>query len=692
MTQKFEKFGKYILLEKLASGGMAEVYLALSSGAEGIGKFVAIKRILPEYSNNKDYVSMFIEEAKVVMNLSHQNIVSIFEFGMESGQFFIVQEFIEGRNIKQFLNGLEKSKKPFSIAQIVYIAKEVAAGLDHSHNCIDRRTGENLSIIHQDISPQNIMLNYEGEIKVIDFGIAKSDSIHEQSDGFIRGKLGYLSPEQVELGQADQRSDVFSLGVMLWELLAKESLFRSKTAAESLKRICNCHVPDLTNKKWGVDATLNAIVQKATAKNRDDRYQSANEFYKELNTYLNKNFPAFSYHEIGQLVHGVYKDEIQERRKRMAEYVHLAFDKATVVESHTKSDLVAEQKSSLEETKLQISSQEVVLVEYKAINNSAPKSPLVPPHKTGDLESPKQVESNKPPDSSASNRTHKTTKPSNLSHSQLFDKSSFSVSQDDLFRMSSSKIHRHKHSFWSTLTPTERTVFVVAIALLTLFSSSFLIPTNTVSKKVLSSIGDAPHASTPEPSKTVSLQKPQSSTTPAPTTSEVSQKNRDPEAVTNIKKDLVKSDKSKKTKIYVRSLPQGAEVLLNRRPTGQFTPAILDVENDQNIVVGLKLKTYEDYESPLMEVSNIPENTFDVTLKKSPYAWLTIDVYPRENTQLYLNGQLLGNGRFPIQSYKVRADQKLVLTARNRKRGAFVTQDVNVTPGEAQKIYLTLEN
>jgi eukaryotic-like serine/threonine-protein kinase len=189
MAQQIESFGKYLLLEKLASGGMAEVYLAKSTGANGVSKFLAIKKILPQYSDDPDFVKWFNEEAKIAVNLNHGNVVSIYDFGHELRQFYLVMEYVEGKNLRQLTNELKKMGLAFGIEHIVYIIKEVAAGLDHAHRCIDGSTGKPLNIIHRDMSPQNIMVSFEGEIKVIDFGIAKTD-VQDQGTkgGQLKGK------------------------------------------------------------------------------------------------------------------------------------------------------------------------------------------------------------------------------------------------------------------------------------------------------------------------------------------------------------------------------------------------------------------------------------------------------------------------------------------------------------------------
>jgi len=192
MSQTYEQFGKYLLLEKVAAGGMAEIYLAKSSAANGLNKFFAIKRILPQFSNNEDFVSMFKEEAKVCINLNHSNVVSIFDFGIENSQFYLVMDYVEGRNLRQIINELKKSNKSFSIDQALYLVKEAAAGLDHAHRCVDAATGKPLNITHRDMSPQNVMVSYEGEIKVIDFGIAKAETeAEDKKPGNLKGNFSY---------------------------------------------------------------------------------------------------------------------------------------------------------------------------------------------------------------------------------------------------------------------------------------------------------------------------------------------------------------------------------------------------------------------------------------------------------------------------------------------------------------------
>ena len=315
-----ESFGKYILLEKLATGGMAEVYLAKNPGI-GISKFVAIKRILPQYSENENFIEMFKGEAKIAVNLSHGNVVSIHEFGVERNQFFIVMDYVEGRNLRQILNKLKKAESQFSIEQVVYIIKEVAAGLDHAHRCLDGSTGKPLNLIHRDMSPQNVMTSFEGEVKVVDFGIAKAETQLETTRaGELKGKFGYMSPEQAEGQPVDLRTDVFSLGIVLWEMLANDRLFIANNEINTLRKIRECHVPSLRKINPDVPQELERIVNMSLAKDRNLRYQTAASFHRELNRFLNRQFPDFSPHDFAVFIKTLFAAEILENRKRLIEY------------------------------------------------------------------------------------------------------------------------------------------------------------------------------------------------------------------------------------------------------------------------------------------------------------------------------------------------------------------------------------
>lgn len=322
---QFERFGKYLLLEKLASGGMAEVYLAKTIG---INNFVAIKRILPQFSENSEFIQMFKEEAKIAANLRHSNIVSIHYFGHEKKQLFLVMDFVEGQNLRQILNTLKKENKYLSMDQIVYLIKEVAAGLDYAHRALDNSTGKPLGIIHRDMSPQNIMISFESEVKIVDFGIAKAETQMEQTQaGTIKGKFAYMSPEQAEGQPLDSRTDVFSLGIILWELLSKERLFVAANEAANLKKVRDCQVPSLRKIDASIPIELERIVMKALSKNLDMRYASANSFHKDLNRFLNVQYPEFSKTDFSKFMKGLFHDMFVDNRKKLAEYSQIPVGK-----------------------------------------------------------------------------------------------------------------------------------------------------------------------------------------------------------------------------------------------------------------------------------------------------------------------------------------------------------------------------
>lgn len=322
MTQeKFERFGNYILLEKLASGGMAEIYLSKKLAAEGVQKFVAVKRILAQHSSSEDFIRMFKDEARIAVNLSHANVVSIYDFGVENNQLYLVMDYLEGKNLRQILNRLKQMNKRFSISHIAYVTKLIAAGLDHAHRLIDATTGQPLNIIHRDMSPQNVMVSFEGEVKIIDFGIAKSTTQEESTRvGTLKGKFGYMSPEQVDGMEVDARTDIFALGIMVWEMLSEQRLFLTNNEMTTLRKIRDCKIPSLREIDPNIPVELEKIVNKGLARNKTQRYQTAAEMQKDLQSFLNRYNPDFSSQDFSEFIKEMYSEEIVEARKRQVAY------------------------------------------------------------------------------------------------------------------------------------------------------------------------------------------------------------------------------------------------------------------------------------------------------------------------------------------------------------------------------------
>ncbi|MFN7729995.1 MAG: protein kinase domain-containing protein [Bdellovibrio sp.] len=363
-----ERFGKYLLLERLAAGGMAEVYLAKSIGANGINKFVAIKRILPQYSDNAEFIDMFKEEAKIAVNLNHSNIVSIYDFGIEKHQFFLVMEFVEGQNLRQILNHMKKEGKELALDQIIYLIKEVAAGLDHAHRCLDGNTGRPLNITHRDMSPQNVMLSFEGEIKIVDFGIAKAETqVENTRAGTIKGKFGYMSPEQADGHTVDPRTDIFSLGIVLWELLAKDRLFTGQNEAATLRKVRECQIPSLRKANSAISPELERICMKALAKDKSLRYQTAAAFHKDLNRFLNTQYPEFSTQEFSKYMKSLYHKMYLENRRKLADYAKI---------SHTPPAQTSEDRTVVTATVTETSSSEPPAMGYGSPNQVEPEQRL----------------------------------------------------------------------------------------------------------------------------------------------------------------------------------------------------------------------------------------------------------------------------------------------------------------------------
>lgn len=339
MSSTIEQFGKYLLLEKVAAGGMAEVFLAKSAGAGGVNKFVAIKRILPQFSGHQEFIDMFKEEAKIAVNLNHGNVVSIFDFGIEKESFFLVMEYVAGKNLRQIINELKKINKTFNIEQVVFMIKEVAAGLDHAHRCVDSATGRPLNITHRDMSPQNIMVSFEGEVKVIDFGIAKAETQLETTKaGTLKGKFGYMSPEQAEGFPIDPRTDIFALGIVLWELLANDRLFTANNEAAILRKIRDGQIPSIRKINPAAPPELERIVNKALAKDKNLRYQTAANFHRDLNRFLNTQYPDFSPHDFSVFIKDSFHQHYIEQRNKLVEFAKAqAYDDKTKI-TLTKTD------------------------------------------------------------------------------------------------------------------------------------------------------------------------------------------------------------------------------------------------------------------------------------------------------------------------------------------------------------------
>ena len=348
---KFQQFGKYTILKKLAGGGMAEIFLACDLGPTGIGRFLAIKKALSHFSKNEEFIDMFKNEGKVACNLKHGNIAPIYEFGFESNQLYLSMEYISGRNLRELIRKTLASKTPIDVPFSVYMIKEVAAGLNYAHNAVDSSTGQPLHLIHRDISPQNIMISFDGEIKIIDFGIAKIADTDLTKAGHLKGKFGYMSPEQARGEKLDLRGDIFCLGIILWELLANKRLFKCDNEMATLRKVQNCDIPSVQNINPQVSSSLEKIVLKTLKKNKNSRYNTALEFERDLNRLLTKKYPNFDRYDFSAFIKKIYaKDILKEREtlkkysQQFKEYMKMYYEQELSYETHIDELTAIEEK------------------------------------------------------------------------------------------------------------------------------------------------------------------------------------------------------------------------------------------------------------------------------------------------------------------------------------------------------------
>jgi eukaryotic-like serine/threonine-protein kinase len=280
-------FGKYLLMRKLAAGGMAELFLALHRSVAGFEKLVVIKRILPLMNQDRQFIDMLLHEARVAATLSHPNVVQTFDVGQAEGTYFIAMEHIHGEDIRTIVRQMKaKSLSEFPIEHALHIVVGLCAGLAYAHEKRDLE-GKLLGIVHRDISPQNIVLTFSGDVKVVDFGVAKSLHAGEDSKGgHLKGKVPYMSPEQATGEEVDSRSDVFAAGVILFELTTGKRLFKGPNEYETLKLICESEYPMPSDVAPGYPAELERIVMKALSKSREGRYQSAREMQADLEAFI----------------------------------------------------------------------------------------------------------------------------------------------------------------------------------------------------------------------------------------------------------------------------------------------------------------------------------------------------------------------------------------------------------------------
>jgi serine/threonine protein kinase len=299
------QFGKYTLFERIGRGGMADVYKGRVSGPQGFERVFVVKRILPHLSEDPTFIKMFVEEAKLSARLAHPNIVQIFELGAVDGEYFISMEYIRGHDLAETMRAIWKTMGPPRPELVAYIGREACRALSYAHSLSDER-GRALGMIHRDVSPSNIMISYEGAVKLLDFGIAKAlgEAQDQTKSGTMKGKYAYMAPEQTEGDDVDQRIDIFSCGIVLHEVLTGRRLFKGTNDVLTIERVRRCDVPPPSQQNPMVPPELDAIILRALARDRDKRYASAADMADALDDVVHQ--ARFQPTHLAQLLHDLF--------------------------------------------------------------------------------------------------------------------------------------------------------------------------------------------------------------------------------------------------------------------------------------------------------------------------------------------------------------------------------------------------
>ena len=301
---------KYKILKKLEAGGMAEVFCADMESIEGFKKQVAIKRVLPHLSQNREFIAMFLDEARLSLKFSHANIVNTFDIGVADNTYFITMEYVDGLNMKRILDHHKMNNLLMDPFYAAYIVKEMCKGLHYAHSLKDSG-GSQLGVVHRDVSPPNILISRQGEVKLVDFGLAKATSQLEHTEpGIIKGKFSYLSPEAAWGKEVDHRADLFSAGIIFWEMIAGgRKLFRGKTDYDTVMIVREANVPPIIDINRAVPRELDDILRKALSADPETRYQSAAEMGRDITNVMFSYRKAISTYDIAGFVENILTRE-----------------------------------------------------------------------------------------------------------------------------------------------------------------------------------------------------------------------------------------------------------------------------------------------------------------------------------------------------------------------------------------------
>jgi len=284
-----QRFGRYVLLDRMGVGGMAEVYRAVAPGAEGFKRDLVVKKILTAQAQATNFIEMFVHEARISALLHHPNVVQVFDFGHVDGSYFLVMELLRGRDLLAVLRSLRERQRMMPVPIAAHVAHQVALGLEYAH-ALTSPTGEPLNIVHRDVSPSNVMCLRAGGVKLLDFGVARAIGEVESSEATetgaftFKGKLGYMAPERLLGRPEDHRVDLFALGVVLWEMLTGRRLFQGKTDQDKIRAILEKPVPAPSSIRPDIPPSLDAVVARALERDPENRYPTGREMADDLET------------------------------------------------------------------------------------------------------------------------------------------------------------------------------------------------------------------------------------------------------------------------------------------------------------------------------------------------------------------------------------------------------------------------
>jgi uncharacterized protein (TIGR02265 family) len=309
---ELQTFGRYQLIKRIAVGGMGEVFLARQKGPVGFQKMVVVKRLLPHLSEEQEFINMFFDEARIAALLNHPNIAQIYDLGEAEGGYYIAMEYVHGENLHTVASQAIDRKGGMPLALKCRVLADAAAALDFAHKS-KSPSGQPLNLIHRDVSPQNIIVGFSGAVKLIDFGVAKAaNKLNRTATGIIKGKYAYMSPEQALGEDLDSRSDIFGLGIVFYEILTNQRLFKRENDTETMKAVVGIEPPPPSGVVKGIPKAIDAICMKALEKHRDDRYSSATEMQLALEEFLvRQRLPATPAH-IAAFMKDLFPNEAAE--------------------------------------------------------------------------------------------------------------------------------------------------------------------------------------------------------------------------------------------------------------------------------------------------------------------------------------------------------------------------------------------